>query len=395
MRMRKRDIRWQEMDKRNTPFTHLIDDFLLAKRSAGCSEKTISWYRANILIYLRFLEGEGHPPLLRSFSADSVRRYTVYLQERRVKFENNPLRRTEGRLSSQSIFGYVATLGVFATWLAAEGYTRDNLLRGVPRPRKRKTAVSGLSREEIERLLSRVPKHTLAGTRDRAILLTLLDCGLRASELCDLTLKEAHLEEGYLKVLGKGNKERIVPVGVAACRAILRYRDFFRRDQGRPVPNLFLSIQGERLKPNALRYMVQRRAKSVEIKDVTVHKLRHTFALQYLMAGGDAFSLQKILGHTTMDMTRNYVNILPAQLVEKHRLHSPMDRMTIGFPSTKGRADGRDECGRFAASLPHRRQNNREKAPVRRPNGPRKDARPIVYRRSRRRRRLPERFSGG
>ncbi|OFW64823.1 MAG: hypothetical protein A2Y74_06320 [Actinobacteria bacterium RBG_13_63_9] len=191
------------MDKRNTPFDRLIDDFLLAKRSAGCSEKTLSWYRDNILNYQRFLEGEGNPALLKSFSADSVRRYTVHLQGRRVKFENNPLRRTVGQaLSSQTVFGYVATLGVFATWLAAEGYTRSNLLQGVPRPRKRKTAVSGLSREEIERLLARVPKHTLVGTRDRAILITLLGCGLRASELCDLTLNEAHIEEGYLKVLG-------------------------------------------------------------------------------------------------------------------------------------------------------------------------------------------------
>ncbi len=150
MKMRKRNIRWQEMDKRNTPFDRLIDDFLLAKRAAGCSDKTLSWYRANITIYVRFLEAEGYPPLLKSFSADSVRRYTVHLQGRRVKFENNPLRRTEGQaLSSQSVFGYVATLGVFATWLAAEGYTRDNILRGVPRPRKRKTVVSGLSRGEI------------------------------------------------------------------------------------------------------------------------------------------------------------------------------------------------------------------------------------------------------
>ena len=392
MKVKKRDIRWQEMDKKNTPFNRLIDDFLLAKRSAGCSEKTVSWYRDNILNYVRFLEGEGNPAVLKSFSADSVRRYTVHLQGRRVKFENNPLRKTVGQaLSSQTVFGYVATLGVFATWLAAEGYTRSNLLQGVPRPRKRKTAVSGLSREEIERLLARVPKHTLVGTRDRAILITLLDCGLRASELCDLTLNEAHIDEGYLKVLGKGNKERIVPVGAAACRAILRYRDFFRRDQGKPAPNLFLSVHGGRLNPEALRLMVQRWAKSAGIKGATVHKLRHTFALQYLMAGGDAFSLQKILGHTTMDMTRNYVNILPAQLVEKHRLHSPMDRITIGFPSTKGRTDGRDECGRFASSLPRRRQNDREKTPVRRSSVPRRTSRPLPYRR---RRRLPGRFSG-
>lgn len=311
--------RWHEVDKNMTGLPEVTQDFLLAKRSSGCSEKTISWYRDNLLAYMRFLENEGEPPILRSFSVENVRRFTVHLQDRRVKYPGNPLRRVAGQgLSSHTIFGYVATLGVLATWLAQEGYTDRNVLEGLPRPKKRKTVISALSQKEIQRLLAQIPKHTGLGARNRAILITLLDTGLRASELCNLSLDDVQLEEGYLKVLGKGNRERIVPVGANAARAILRYRDFFRPEPSRPViRNLFLSVHGEGMTPGALRSLARRWARPAGIKAINVHKLRHTLALQYLMAGGDAFSLQKILEHTSMEMTRNYVNMLADHLLEQ------------------------------------------------------------------------------
>jgi site-specific recombinase XerD len=170
--------------------------------------------------------------------------------------------------------------------------------------------------------------------------------------LCQLELDDARLDEGYLKVIGKGDRERIVPVGANATRAILRYREFFRREPARPgVENLFLSVHGEPMTPGALRDLVRRWAAKAAIKRINVHKLRHSFALQYLLAGGDAFSLQKILGHTTMEMTRNYVNMLSDHLVQQHRLHSPMDRIRTTFAAPKRRTEGRDGYGRFAPAL--------------------------------------------
>lgn len=181
------------------------------------------------------------------------------------------------------------------------------------------------------------------------------------------------LEDGYLKVLGKGNRERIVPAGANAARAILRYRDFFRPEPTRPgVDNLFLSVHGDEMTPGALRDLVRRFAVRAGIKAVNVHKLRHTFALQYLMAGGDAFSLQKILGHTSMEMTRNYVNMLADHLLEQHRLHAPMDRLRLGYPSTERRRDGRDDYGRFAPPSPSRSPNAHKKGTLRPPEGRRR-----------------------
>ena len=266
---------WRDVDKNGTPLTQLFEDFLLAKRSAGCSEKTVSWYQDNLRAYLKFLQTDGSLPVLRDFGAGGVRRYIVHLQDRRNKYEGNRFRRTaQEALSTHTVFGHAATLKAFASWLAAEGYTQGNALQGVPQPKKRKTVVSALNQDEISRLLAAVPKHTAMGTRDRAIFITMLDTGLRASELCDLQLRDTHLDEGYLKVLGKGDKERIVPIGASATRAILRYREFFRPEPARPsIENLFLSVHSESMTPGALRDLARRWAAKAGIKQVNVHKL--------------------------------------------------------------------------------------------------------------------------
>ena len=354
---------WRDMDKNDTPLTQLFEDFLLAKRSAGCSENTVTWYRDNLRAYLRFLQADGSLPVLADFGASSVRRYIVHLQDRRNKYERNRFRRTaQEPLSTHTVFGHAATLKAFASWLAAEGYTEGNALQGVPQPKKRKTVVNALSQDEITKLLAAVPRHTAMGTRDRAIFITMLDTGLRASELCDLQLRNVHLEEGYVKVLGKGDKERIVPIGASATRALLRYREFFRPEPARPgIENLFLSVHNESMTPGALRDLARRWAAKAGIRPINVHKLRHSFALQYLLAGGDAFSLQRILGHTSMEMTRNYVNMLSDDLVEQHRLHSPMDRLRTTSRPGKARNDGRDEYGRFAPPRDSRQRETRRK----------------------------------
>jgi integrase/recombinase XerC len=267
MALRLRVPRWHEMNKRETPLAQLAEDFLLAKRSAGCSDKTGSWYRENLRGFPRFLDAEGTAPILKSFSVETVRRYTVHLQERRLKYPGNRLRRAVGEgLSTHTIFGCVATLGVFASWLAQEGYTDGNVLEGMPRPKKRKTVISALSKEEMERLLARIPRHTVLGVRDRAMVITLLDTGVRASELCNLRLEGVHLQDGYLKVLGKGDRERIVPVGANAARVLMRYIQFFRREPARPgLTNVFLSVHGEEMTPGALRLLVQRWGRSAGV----------------------------------------------------------------------------------------------------------------------------------
>jgi site-specific recombinase XerD len=152
-------LRWHVVDKKDTPLAQLFEDFLLAKRSAACSGSTVSWYRENLRAFAKFLGTDRIQPALRDFGPDAVRRYTVHLQDRRTKYEGNRLRRTAHEaLSSHTVFGYVATLKVFAAWLAAEGYTEGNVLAGVPQPKKRKTVIAALSQDEIARFVACVPE---------------------------------------------------------------------------------------------------------------------------------------------------------------------------------------------------------------------------------------------
>jgi site-specific recombinase XerD len=231
-------------------------------------------------------------------------------------------------LSGHTIRGYVRALKAFASWLYEEWYTDINVLGRYRLPKARQVEPEWLRQDEIQRLLRAFDRNTTLGARDYAIVLTLLDTGLRCAELCYLTLANADLEIGQLKVIGKGNRERTVPVGLRAARALRRYRDHFRP----PIDGkyLLLTVEGKPLTVRAVQLMIRRAKKRANIPRLHVHLLRHTFAIHYLMAGGDVFSLQRILGHSTLEVTRMYVSMVASQVKERHRLFSPVDNMPLG-----------------------------------------------------------------
>jgi site-specific recombinase XerD len=168
----------------------------------------------------------------------------------------------------------------------------------------------------------------IAGVRDRAILLLLLDCGLRVSEAAGLRLGDLR-PDGTLKVRGKGSKERIVPVGGTARTAIVRY--IGQRGAGAPDEALFLGRRGP-LDGRGMQQVMKRLKLRAGITGrCSPHSLRHTFARSYLVNGGDMFSLQRILGHTTLDMVKRYVALAELEIVRRlHAAASPADRLLIG-----------------------------------------------------------------
>ena len=167
----------------------------------------------------------------------------------------------------------------------------------------------------------------LATVRDRAILLLLLDTGLRVAEAAGIRLGDLR-PDGSVKVLGKGAKERIVPIGSTARGAIVRYLG--QRGPGAPDAPLFLGRRGA-LDWRGMQQVLKRLKTRAGITGrCSPHSLRHTFARSYLVNGGDAFSLQQILGHTTLDMVKRYVSLADADVAAKHRVASPADRLIGG-----------------------------------------------------------------
>ncbi|MBI3745442.1 MAG: tyrosine-type recombinase/integrase [Chloroflexi bacterium] len=230
-------------------------------------------------------------------------------------------------LAPVSVAGYVRTLRVLGNWLAAEGLADAAALRGLRRPRVPHKVIEPVADDVLRRLLA------VCSPRDRAIVLLMIDTGLRVSEVAGIRLGDLR-PDGTLKVRGKGSRERMVPVGSTARQAIVRYLG--QRGPGKPDDALFLGRRGE-ISARGVQQMVRRLKGQVGVTGrLSPHSLRHTFARSYLVNGGDVFSLQRILGHTTLDMVKRYVALADVDLVTRHAVASPADRLA----STRQRQSG-------------------------------------------------------
>jgi site-specific recombinase XerD len=277
-----------------------VEHFLTAKAAEGASPKTIEWYR---MVLGRAARDLGARRPLDALTSTELRTWLLGLR---------------ATLSPISVAGYVRGLKAFGNWCAAEQLAEAKALRTLRRPQVPHKLVEPLSDDALRRLLD------AASLRDRAIVLLFLDTGLRLSELAGLRRCDL-LADGSIKVIGKGSRERIVPVGNAARQALLRY---LRQTEGAPSEPVLRSRGGGPLGWRGIQQVFNRLKRRAAIPGrCSPHTLRHTFARSYLLNGGDAFSLQRILGHTTLDMVKRYVALADGDLAARHLVASPGDRL--------------------------------------------------------------------
>jgi site-specific recombinase XerD len=170
------------MDKTAIPLAQLRRAFEVYNQTAGKSPNTFRWYSDKLVLFERFV---GEECRLSDFGLDSAREFIAYLQNRRVRHERNPfVTNKQGPLSSSYIQGFARALRAFSSWLHAEGYTDTNLLAPLRPPRIQRKVIQVLSGEEVGRILGRFNQDDPFGARNYAIVWTMLDCSLRASELC-------------------------------------------------------------------------------------------------------------------------------------------------------------------------------------------------------------------
>lgn len=317
--------RWSAMKKDKTSFSKLREQFAVYNKTTGKSPSTVWWYEQKLSLFERWV---GPDACLADVAIPNVRSYIAALQDRTTRWDNNPnIKNKEGSLSSSYVQSFARALRAFSTWLNEDGFTDTNVLKALKPPKIQQKVTEPLTDDEVKRLVAVFDKDEPFGARGHAMIWTLLDCGLRAAELCDLKTAGAHLDAGYLKVLGKGNKERLVPIGQSCQDALLRWRDRFREQfvEGES-PYLFLSSNGEQLTVNALTQIVLRAGGRADVPRVHLHLLRHTFATNYLVKEvGDPLRLQQILGHTSLEMVRRYVAMANVQQSLIERRASPMD----------------------------------------------------------------------
>lgn len=237
-----------------------------------------------------------------------------------------------------SIARKLSTLRSFFKFLVKKGVVDSSPVEGILTPKREKTLPGYLPVDAVFHLLDSIETDSVLAARNRAIFETLYSCGIRVSELAGLNVHDIDPDRGTLKVLGKGAKERIVPVGRKALDAIARYREALQAEKGIGAganKPLFLNYQGQRLTPRSVARILKKLVTACGIiTPVSPHTLRHTFAVSYLRAGGDVFSLQRILGHSDLTMTRRYCELSEADVVERHRLHSPADAISRQRPAS-------------------------------------------------------------
>ena len=265
-------------------------------------------------------------------SHHEIRAFILYLQQKRC-FSNHRFNHTQDRgLSGHTINCYLRSLRIFFSWLVSESLIETNPFDRVKIPRPPRKVIPAFSDSQIRQLLGVLDTRTAEGYRDYTIILTLLDTGLRVSELCNLKLGNLWLDEGMLKVLGKGNKERLIPIGKQVQRLLWRYINRCRPEPAMAKYNfLFLTREGKPLTKDRAEKIMTYYGRKAGIEGVrcSPHTLRHSAAVRFLRNGGDVFSLQRMLGHASLEMTRRYCELADIDVKRAHMTASPVDNLSL------------------------------------------------------------------
>jgi integrase/recombinase XerD len=291
-------------------FPAAIDRFILylaAERGLSTN------YQLSVRQSLELLSGRLQEKSLEEVSAVELSHLTDFLMERK-----------RNGLTSSTIRLNAIACRIFFRWLCARGFLPRDPADGLMAPRLDASLPHTLTREEVDHLLAGIDPVTPLDFRDLAILELLYASGLRVSELTHATLDQLSFDEGFIRVTGKGNKTRIVPVGRAAREAITRWLE-----TGRPKlvskktgSHIFIGIRGTRLTTTRIEQIVHARAKAVGL-DVHPHLLRHSFATHLLSGGADLRVIQEMLGHADIATTQIYTHVDKARLKQVHRSFHP------------------------------------------------------------------------
>lgn len=321
-----------ELKDRSTRLDTLVQGYRLCARTEGKSLRTIDIANTAISQLICFLIARGYSTDVLNVGAPELREFILHLQQASA-YEHHPFTMPQRRgLSGSTVNGYLRAIRAFWSWLVREEFIAASPFNRVRVPKPPTKVIATFSEKQLKAILKTINTSTAAGFRDLTMILMLLDTGLRASELTGLTTSNVNLEEGMVKVFGKGRKERTVPIGAKVQKTLWKYVQKYRPQPASPLcSTLFLIASGKPLTTDRLRSMVNKYARRAGIEGVrcSPHTFRHTFAISYLRNGGDVFSLQRILGHSSLEIVRIYVNLADADIKECHRRFSPADNMDV------------------------------------------------------------------
>ncbi len=287
--------------------------YLVAEKSA--SEHTVESYLNDLRQFSLFLKKTGHACNskgavdIKQIDRLAVRSYMVHLHGQ--GFTGTTMSRKRASLSS------------FFKFLCREGHLQNNIVKSIPAPKKENYLPSFLSVDDIFRLMALPESNTLIGLRDRAILEMFYSTGMRISELVTLQMDFIHLESQKVRVLGKGKKERWLPLGrkaIAALNIYLSRREILiQKKKPDPLPSaVFLNTRGNGLTTRGVRKVVGKYLDQLVSGRHSPHSIRHSFATHLLEGGADLRTIQEMLGHASLSTTQKYTHLTVDRLIETY-----------------------------------------------------------------------------
>lgn len=293
------------------PAVHLQPFLDYLKSECGMSPNTVAAYRSDLTQFLDWLRGQAVGSL-REVDIPLLTNYLAHLHQR--------------QLAATTVARHLVSIKMLFRYLVLEGILLENSVELLSSPKLWQQLPTVMSPEVVDRLLRAPNNQDRYPLRDRALLTTMYATGCRASEITNLSLTDLHLDEGYCRCVGKGNKERIVslnPVAKATLESYLRHERSAMVKRA-DVPWLFVTRSGKQLSRIGIWRIVRRYAQRAGCsRKVSPHTLRHSFATHMLAGGAEIRSLQEILGHANIRTTQVYTHVEHSRLKSVHAQHHP------------------------------------------------------------------------
>jgi len=304
------------------PLSQALEGYFITARARRLSRHTLAEYDYTFRAFESFL-GDDRP--LASITPADIR---AFLNSRTG-------------LSNKTLLNHHIGLSALWSWALNEGLVDRHVIREVAAPKAEQKAIVPYTQRDVKEMLqacertrpyARPGQRTCDNSRptalrDKAIILLLVDTGMRASELTGIRIYQADLANRRVTVEGKGNKERMIPISPRTAQALWRY--LAERGEKRKAEALFLGKGGLPLSRYGLLRLLERMGERADVEGATVHRFRHTFAIAFLRNGGNAFALQRMLGHSTLEMVKRYLAIAEADVESAHVDASPVTRWAL------------------------------------------------------------------
>ena len=314
LKVSSRAAKVRDIDDQCEDFDVCLTRFLKDARARNLSDHTLKYYRNELKSLRGILEAQKVSTRPNQMTIDVLRENVIlYMLD-------------DLGLKETTINTRLRAIRAFFNFLEKDGMIGENPLAELKLVKAKKEVVETFTREQIHDILRQPDQGTFTGFRDYTIILLLLETGIRARELVEVTLKDIRWEDGQIRINGKGYKERLVPIQSTVKRQLKKYITV-RGDT--PNEALFVTVDNTPITIRQLQNRIAKYGRMADIKGVrcSPHTFRHTFAKMSVQNGADVFSLQKVLGHTSLEMVRNYVNLFSDDVTTAHKRFSPIEKL--------------------------------------------------------------------